>query len=204
MKLTRISVIFLFVAVSGCGAQSASQYATETSVASEASGLEVTETTVDDVSTTTSTETTIETTTTTIETTTTTTTVPPTTTTVLDTLCVKLTQCQFANLVGVDFSRLQLDFQNFSVASLTGASFAGANLAKSLFTRADLSNVNFSGANLSGVDFTAAIMTGANMEGANLTDAIFCDVDLKTLTGTTESQLGKAKKFKSKGKIYCP
>ena len=181
-------MIFLFVVVSGCGAQSASQYATETSVTSEASGLEVTETTVDDVSTTTSTETTVET----------------TTTTVLDTLCVKLTQCQFANLVGVDFSRLQLDFQNFSVASLTGASFAGANLAKSLFTRADLSNVNFSGANLSGVDFTAANMTGANMEGANLTDAIFCDVDLKTLTGTTESQLGKVKKFKSKGKIYCP
>jgi uncharacterized protein YjbI with pentapeptide repeats len=47
-------------------------------------------------------------------------------------------------------------------------------------------------------------MVGANMEGANLTDAIFCDVDLKTLVGTTESQLGKAKKFKSKGKIYCP
>ena len=129
---------------------------------------------------------------------------PTTTTTVLDKLCVKLTQCQFANLVGVDFSRLQLDFQNFSVASLAGASFVGANLAKSLFIRADLSNVNFSGANLSGVDFTAANMTAANMEGANLTDAIFCDVDLKTLTGTTESQLGKVKKFKSKGKIYCP
>ncbi|HBZ62737.1 MAG TPA: hypothetical protein DEO42_08070 [Acidimicrobium sp.] len=129
---------------------------------------------------------------------------PPTTTTVLDTMCVKLTQCQFANLVGVDFSRLQLDFQNFSVASLSGANFTGANLAKSLFIRADLSNVNFAGANLSGVDFTAANMTGANMEGANLTDAIFCDVDVKTLIGTTDSQLGKAKKFKSKGKIYCP
>ena len=129
---------------------------------------------------------------------------PPTTTTVLDTLCVKLTQCQFANLVGVDFSRLQLDFQNFSVASLAGASFVGANLAKSLFIRADLSSVNFTGANLSGVDFTAANMTGANMEGANLTDAIICDVDVKALVGTTESQLGKVKKFKSKGKIYCP
>jgi uncharacterized protein YjbI with pentapeptide repeats len=200
VKLAKISVTFLFVVVAGCGAQSATQYASETSVATEVSGPEVTETTADDESTTTTTETTIETTTTT----TTTTTMPPTTTTVLDTMCVKLTQCQFANLVGVDFSRLQLDFQNFSVASLTGASFAGANLAKSLFTRADLSNVNFSGANLSGVDFTAANMTGANMEGANLTDAIFCDVDVKTLIGTTDSQLGKAKKFKSKGKIYCP
>jgi len=129
---------------------------------------------------------------------------PPTTTTVLDTLCIRLTQCQYANLVGVDFSRLQLDFQNFSVASLAGASFAGTNLAKSLFIRADLSNVNFKGANLSGVDFTAAVMTGANLEGANLADAILCDVDLKALIGTTDSQVGKAKKFKSKGKIYCP
>ncbi len=197
MKLAKFSLIFLVVVVSGCGAQSASQYATETSVGTEVSVPEVTETTVDDESTTT-TETTIETTTTT------TTTMPPTTTTVLDTLCVKLTQCQFANLVGVDFSRLQLDFQNFSVASLTGASFVGANLAKSLFIRADLSSVNFTGANLSGVDFTAANMTGANMEGANLTDAIICDVDVKALVGTTESQLGKVKKFKSKGKIYCP
>ncbi|MEY4196314.1 MAG: hypothetical protein RL482_406 [Actinomycetota bacterium] len=200
MKLAKIAATFLIVVVAGCGAQSASQYATETSVSPEVSEPAVTETTADDDSITTTTETTIETTTTT----TTTTTMPPTTTTVLDTLCVKLTQCQFANLVGVDFSRLQLDFQNFSVATLTGASFAGANLAKSLFIRADLSNVNFAGANLSGVDFTAANMTGANMEGANLTDAIFCDVDVKTLVGTTESQLGKVKKFKSKGKIYCP
>ena len=201
MKLAKISATLLIVIVTGCGAESASQYATETSVATEVSAPEVTETTVDDESTTTAPVTTIETTTTT---TTTTTTIPPTTTTVLDTLCVKLTQCQFANLVGVDFSRLQLDFQNFSVATLTGASFAGANLAKSLFIRADLSNVNFAGANLSGVDFTAANLTGANMEGANLTDAIICDVDVKTLVGTTESQLGKVKKFKSKGKIYCP
>ena len=197
MKLGKISVGLLLVAVAGCGEQSASQYATETSVLAE-----VTETSEPEATeTTTATETTVETTTTT---TTTTTMPPPTTTTVLDTLCVKLTQCQFANLVGVDFSRLQLDFQNFSVASLSGANFTGANLSKSLFIRADLLNVNFSGANLAGVDFTAANMTGANMEGANLTDAIFCDVDLKILTGTTSAQLGKVKKFKSKGKIYCP
>lgn len=197
----------LALGAGGCGDQSASQYATETSTVSE----------VTDVSSTIATDenaedangdvaTTIEATTTTVEetTTTTTTTVPPTTTTVLDTLCIRLTQCQYANLAGVDFSRLQLDFQNFSVAKLAGASFAGANLAKSLFIRADLSGVNFTGANLSGVDFTAAQMGGAILEGANLTDAIFCDVDLKSLTGTTDSQIGKAKKFKSKGKVYCP
>jgi uncharacterized protein YjbI with pentapeptide repeats len=197
VKLAKIQAIALLVAVAGCGTQSASQYATETSNVPEVTESSIVEAT--DVSSVKE-----ETTTTTTTTSTTTTTLPPTTTTVLDTLCIKFTQCQYANLVGVDFSRLQLDFQNFSVATLTGASFAGANLAKSLFIRADLTSVNFVGANLSGVDFTAAVMTGANLEGANLTDAIFCDVDLKSFTGTTTSQLAKVKKFKTKGKTYCP
>jgi uncharacterized protein YjbI with pentapeptide repeats len=199
VKLAKFQVLALLVVVGGCGVQSASQYGTETSLVSEvtqSSGVDEAEAPQEDSATTVVVTTTTEMTTTT--------TLPPTTTTVLDTLCIKLTQCQYANLVGVDFSRLQLDFQNFSVATLTGASFSGANLAKSLFIRADLTSVNFSGANLAGVDFTAAAMTGANLEGANLSEAIFCDVDLKTLTGTTESQLGKVKKFKSKGKIYCP
>ena len=200
MKLAKIQAIALLVAVAGCGTQSASQYATETSNVPEVTESSIVEAT--DVSSVA--EETTTTTTTTSTTSTTTTTLPPTTTTVLDTLCIKFTQCQYANLVGVDFSRLQLDFQNFSVATLTGASFAGANLAKSLFIRADLTSVNFVGANLSGVDFTAAVMTGANLEGANLTDAIFCDVDLKSFTGTTTSQLAKVKKFKTKGKTYCP
>jgi uncharacterized protein YjbI with pentapeptide repeats len=47
-------------------------------------------------------------------------------------------------------------------------------------------------------------MTGANLEGANLTDAIFCDVDMKSFVGTTDAQIAKAKKFKTKGKVYCP
>lgn len=199
MKLAKIQAIALLVAVAGCGTQSASQYATETSNVPE-----VTESSIVEVTDVPSVKEETTTTTTTTTSTTTTTTLPPTTTTVLDTLCIKFTQCQYANLVGVDFSRLQLDFQNFSVATLTGASFAGANLAKSLFIRADLTNVNFVGANLSGVDFTAAVMTGANLESANLTDAIFCDVDLKSFTGTTTSQLAKVKKFKTKGKTYCP
>ncbi len=102
MKLAKISVGLLLVAVAGCGEQSASQYATETSVVAEVtetSEPEATETTetaqTTDLETTTTTETTIETTTTT----TTTTTMPPTTTTtVLDKLCVKLTQCQVCKL----------------------------------------------------------------------------------------------------------
>lgn len=192
-------MLALLVVVGGCGVQSASQYGTETSLVSEvtqSSGVDEAEAPQEDSATTVVVTTTTEMTTTT--------TLPPTTTTVLDTLCIKLTQCQYANLVGVDFSRLQLDFQNFSVATLTGASFTGANLAKSLFIRADLTNVNFSGANLSGVDFTAAAMTGANLEGANLTDAIFCDVDMKAFVGATDAQIAKAKKFKTKGKVYCP
>lgn len=137
-------------------------------------------------------------------TTTTTTTVPPTTTTVLDTLCIKTTACQYANLVGIDFSRLKLDFIDFSVARLGGASFVGANLSNSVFIRADLSAVNFEGATLKNVDFTAATLTAASFKGANLEGAVLCDVDLAGVLDLTKEQLEKVKKFKTKGKVYCP
>lgn len=139
-----------------------------------------------------------------VESTTTTTTVPVTTTTVLDVACIKTTTCQFANLVGVDFSRLKLDFVNFQVANLGGASFVGANLNNSIFIRADLSAVNFEGASLKNVDFTAATMTAASLKGANLEGAVLCDVDLETVLELTKAQLDQVKKFKTKGKVYCP
>jgi len=138
-------------------------------------------------------------------TTTTTTTLPPTTTTtVLDVDCIKTTACQFSNLVGVDFSRLQVDFTDFSAASLAGALFSGANLTSSVFIRADLTGADFAGATLKNVDLTAANVTGANFEGANLEGAVVCDVDLEVALNLTPAQLQKAKKFKTKGKIYCP
>ena len=142
-------------------------------------------------------------TTTTVESTTTTT-VPVTTTTVLDIACIKTTTCQYANLVGVDFSRLKLDFIDFSVASLVGASFVGANLANSIFIRSDLSAVNFEGATLKNVDFTAAVLTDASFKGANLEGAVLCDVDLTGVLDLTKEQLDKVKKFRTKGKVYCP
>jgi hypothetical protein len=139
------------------------------------------------------------------ETTTTTTTMPPTTTTtVLDVDCIKTTACQFANLVGADFSRLQVDFTDFSAASAAGALFTGANLTSSVFIRADLTGADFAGATLKNVDLTAANVTGANFEGANLEGAVVCDVDLEVALNLTPAQLQKAKKFKTKGKIYCP
>jgi hypothetical protein len=142
---------------------------------------------------------------TTTTTTTTTTTMPPTTTTtVLDVDCIKTTACQFANLVGVDFSRLQVDFTDFSAASLAGALFSGANLTSSVFIRADLTGADFAGATLKNVDLTAANVTGANFEGANLEGAVVCDVDLEVALNLAPAQLQKAKKFKTKGKIYCP
>lgn len=140
--------------------------------------------------------------TTTIETTTTT--VPVTTTTVLDVICIKTTACQYANLVGVDFSRLKLDFINFSVANLGGASFVGANLNNSIFIRADLSAVNFEGASLKNTDMTASVLTAASFKGANLEGAVLCDVDLTTVLELTKAQLDQVKKFKTKGKVYCP
>lgn len=140
--------------------------------------------------------------TTTIETTTTT--VPVTTTTVLDVICIKTTACQYANLVGVDFSRLKLDFINFSVANLGGASFVGANLNNSIFIRADLSAVNFEGASLKNTDLTASVLTAASFKGANLEGAVLCDVDLDTVLELTKAQLDQVKKFRTKGKVYCP
>ena len=140
--------------------------------------------------------------TTTIETTTTT--APVTTTTVLDVICIKTTACQYANLVGVDFSRLKLDFINFSVANLGGASFVGANLNNSIFIRADLSAVNFEGASLKNADMTASVLTAASFKGANLEGAVLCDVDLTAVLELTKAQLDQVKKFKTKGKVYCP
>lgn len=133
-----------------------------------------------------------------------TTTVPVTTTTVLEISCIKTTTCQYANLVGVNFSRLKLDFIDFSVASLGGASFVGANLNNSLFIRADLTAVNFEGASLKNVDFTAAMLAAASFKGANLEGAVLCDVDLTGVLDLTKEQLEKVKKFKTKGKVYCP
>jgi len=99
---------------------------------------------------------------------------------------------------------LQLESIDFSAATLIYSNFSSANLSSSQFIRADLRRVNFSGADLSGVDFTAAVMTDTNLEGANLTGAIFCDVDLATVTGTNEAQMSKIKKFKSKVNTFCP
>ena len=201
MVIRRIGMFLALCLVAGCGAGSAPQYATETSNVPEVT--KPASTTVTDSDTTVLTTSTTSTTTSTTSTTTSTT-MPPTTTTVLDTLCIKLTQCQYANLVGVDFSRLQLDYTDFSVATLIGANFTGTNLTQSLLIRADLSNANFLRANLTNANLTAALMSGANLEGANLTGTILCDVDLKTVVGLTETQLAKAKKFKTKGKVYCP
>jgi uncharacterized protein YjbI with pentapeptide repeats len=134
----------------------------------------------------------------------TTTTTVPVTTTVLDVDCIKTTTCQFANLVGMDFSRLKLDFVNFQVANLGGASFVGANLNNSIFIRADLSAVNFEGASLKNVDFTAATLNAASFKGANLEGAVMCDVDLESVLELTKAQLDQVKKFKTRGKVYCP
>ena len=63
-------------------------------------------------------ETTISTESASTTTTTTTSTTVPTVTTLPETLCIRLGQCQFANLADVDFSSLQLSSNNFSAASL--------------------------------------------------------------------------------------
>ncbi len=192
----RVLVVIGLVVLAACG---------DVEVMSEPNDDVVATTTVEDVATTESVTSepapTEPAPTTTIETTTT---APVTTTTVLDVTCIKTTACQYANLVGVDFSRLKLDFINFSVANLGGASFVGANLNNSIFIRADLSAVNFEGASLKNADLTASVLTAASFKGANLEGAVLCDVDLTTVLELTKAQLDQVKKFKTKGKVYCP
>ena len=141
-------------------------------------------------------DTTVETT---IETTTTTTTVPE-----VDFQCVTLLKCQFANLVGVDFSLLKLEFTDFSVADLSGASLVRANLKQTVLIRTNLTNADLTGANLSGANLTGAIIAGANFTNATMTNAVICGIDPTTAVGITDKQLAEAQMFRDKGNRYCP
>ncbi|MEY2939785.1 MAG: hypothetical protein RIS58_772 [Actinomycetota bacterium] len=136
---------------------------------------------------------------TTIETTTTTTTIPE-----VDLQCVTLLKCQFANLVGVDFSLLKLEFTDFSVADLSGASLVRANLKQTVLIRTNLTNADLTGANLTGANLTGALITGANFTNAIMTNAVICGIDATTAVGITDKQLADAQMFRDKGNRYCP
>ncbi|MEY3112309.1 MAG: hypothetical protein RIT23_1440, partial [Actinomycetota bacterium] len=111
-------LVVLGVTLAGCTMDSTPSGSAESSVAE---AVDTTMAASDD----TTVETTIETTTTT-----TTTTVPE-----IDFTCVTLLKCQFANLAGVDFSLLKLEFTDFSVADLTGASLVRANLKQTVLIK---------------------------------------------------------------------
>ena len=137
---------------------------------------------------------------TTVETTTTTTTTVPE----VDFTCVTLLKCQFANLAGVDFSLLKLEFTDFSVADLTGASLMRANLKQTILIRTNLTNADLTGANLTGANLTGAVIAGANFTNATLTNAVICGIDPTTAVGITDKQLADAQMFRDKGNRYCP
>lgn len=136
---------------------------------------------------------------TTVETTTTTTTIPE-----VDFTCVTLLKCQFANLVGVDFSLLKLEFTDFSVADLTGATLVRANLKQTVLIRTNLTNADLTGANLTGANLTGAVIAGANFTNAILSNAVICGIDPTTAVGITDKQLAEAQMFRDKGNRYCP
>lgn len=179
--------IVLAFALAGCTLDS-------TPSGSNESGAATTVTEVESSVETTVVETTVEPTTTT-----TTTTVPE-----VDFTCVTLLKCQFANLVGVDFSLLKLEFTDFSVADLTGASLVRANLKQTVLIRTNLTNADLTGANLTGANLTGAIIAGANFTNATLTNAVICGIDPTTATGITDKQLADAQMFRDKGNRYCP
>ena len=134
------------------------------------------------------------------------TTVPETTTTLpaLDIMCITTLKCQFANLVGVDYSLLKLEFTDFSVANLAGARFVRANLKQTQFIRANVTGADFTGANLASANFTGAVLAGANFTNANMLSTVICGWDLETVVGISAKQLSDVQVFRTKGNLYCP
>ena len=134
------------------------------------------------------------------------TTVPETTTTVpvLDIMCITTLKCQFANLVGVDYSLLKLEFTDFSVANLAGARFVRANLKQTQFIRANVTGADFTGANLASANFTGAVIAGANFTNANMLSTVICGWDLESVVGISAKQLSEVQVFRTKGNLYCP
>ena len=134
------------------------------------------------------------------------TTVPETTTTLaaLDLMCITTLKCQFANLVGVDYSLLKLEFTDFSVANLAGAQFVRANLKQTQFIRANVTGADFTGANLASANFTGAVIAGANFTNANMLSTVICGWNLETVVGISAKQLSDVQMFRTKGNLYCP
>ncbi len=141
-----------------------------------------------------------------VETTVPETTVPETTTTLpaLDIMCITTLKCQFANLVGVDYSLLKLEFTDFSVANLAGAQFIRANLKQTQFIRANITGADFTGANLASANFTGAVIAGANFTNANMLSTVICGLDLEIVVGISAKQLSDVQMFRTKGNLYCP
>ena len=134
------------------------------------------------------------------------TTVLETTTTLpaLDIMCITTLKCQFANLVGVDYSLLKLEFTDFSVANLAGARFVRANLKQTQFIRANVAGTDFTGANLASANFTGAVIAGANFTNANMLSTVICGWDLESVVGISAKQLSEVQVFRTKGNLYCP
>ncbi len=141
-----------------------------------------------------------------VETTVPETTVPETTTTLaaLDIMCITTLKCQFANLTGVDYSLLKLEFTDFSVANLAGAHFVRTNLKQTQFIRANITGADFTGANLTSANFTGAVIAGANFTNANMLSTVICGWNLETVVGVSAKQLSEVQMFRTKGNLYCP
>jgi hypothetical protein len=84
-------------------------------------------------------------------------------------------------LRGVDLTRGNLDYANFSRADLSGSrlahvSLVGANLNAADLNHADLSNADLSNADLSAANLTLVKLTGAVLDHAIWTDGRVCAV----------------------------
>lgn len=92
-----------------------------------------------------------------------------------------------ADLRGATLQGLDLRDTNLFGADLQGADLRHCDLTYATLDYTNLSGANLAGADLHGGSLRSTDVTGADLEGANLKD----------VTGTTESQLAKAKSLVS-------
>jgi uncharacterized protein YjbI with pentapeptide repeats len=94
---------------------------------------------------------------------------------------------QYAHLIGVknsviDLSNVDLSNDNLRGANLRGVNLSGANLSGAHLSGADLSFVDLSGAHLSGADLSGATLLYANLSGADLLKTNLSGADLNDAT----------------------
>ena len=96
------------------------------------------------------------------------------------------------NGVNANFTIAELNRSHFDGADLTGANFTKAELSRVVLTNSKIDKANFHYANLSRANLQNSTISGANMKGAYTFLMRIEGVDLSSVKGLTQDQLGIA------------